>query len=459
MSTITSTGLGSGLDIQGMVTKLIAAEGQAETLRLNTKQANVQADLSALGTLKSALSTFQTSMQGLEGVSAFQANTATSSNTDLFTATADGSANPGNFSVTVDQLAQAAKMRSADFTSDTALVGAGTLAISLGTSSFTITNDSTTTLAGVRDAINKAADNPGITASIIKVDSGSQLLLTSNKMGAANTISIGATATTPSPGNDLTRLATANLTAIQTASDAIIHVDGQQVTKTSNSFSDVIPGVTITLNKADPVTTGTLSITPDPATTISKIQGFVSAYNSLAKAMSSLSSYDATTKTGAPLLGDATLQSVKNQIRQALSNPVQGVSGFSTLAEIGITTDSTGALVLDSTKLNSVMTSNPAGVSKLFASGSGLALRFDSVIRNYLSYGGTLSSRVDGDNKQLASLTNQLDKLNTRLTALQNSYLKQFNAMDALVGQFQSTGTYLTQQLANLPGFTNNSKN
>ncbi|MDD4907408.1 MAG: flagellar filament capping protein FliD, partial [Methylobacter tundripaludum] len=426
---------------------------------LNTKEANLQADLSALGTLKGALSAFQTSVQSLQGVSAFQANTATSSNTALFTASADGSAVAGSFSITVDQLAQPAKMRSGDFTSDTAVVGAGTLAISLGASSFNITTDSTTTLAGVRDAINQASDNPGITASIIKVDSGSQLLLTSNKLGAANAISIAATDTDALDGNDLNRLATANMTSIQTASDAIIHLDGQQVTRQSNSFSDVIPGITLSLNTANLSTPGTLSIAPDPTATTSKVQGFINAYNSLASTMSSLSNYNSTTQQASQLFGDATLRGVQNQIRQALSNPVQGVTGFSTLAEIGITTDSTGALVLDSTKFNSVMTSNPSGVSKLFASGNGLAMRFNNVLTNYLSSGGPLSSRMAGDNKQIAGITDQRDKLNLRLAALQARYLTQFNAMDALVGQLQATGNSLTQQLANLPGYTAKSSN
>jgi flagellar hook-associated protein 2 len=210
--------------------------------------------------------------------------------------------------------------------------GAGTLAISLGTSSFNISVASDTTLAGVRDAINKASDNPGIKATIIKVDSGSQLVLTSDKVGATNAITIGATDTDALDGNDLTRLATASLTPIQTASDAIIYVDGQKVTKASNSFSDVIPGVTISLKKADSLKTETLSIELDKEPAKSKVNDFIKAYNALAKTMSSLSSYDAKTKQGGPLLGDATLRGVQNQIRQVLSNNTQGVAGLSTLA-------------------------------------------------------------------------------------------------------------------------------
>jgi flagellar hook-associated protein 2 len=154
MPSITSTGLGSGLDIEGLVSKLVAAEGTTGVCAAATKEANLQADLSALGSLKGALSAFQASVQGMKEISAFQARTAISSHTDLFTAAANSSAVAGSFSIKVEQLAQSAKMRSGDFTSDTAVAGAGTLAISLGSSSFTITTDATTTLAGVRDAIN-----------------------------------------------------------------------------------------------------------------------------------------------------------------------------------------------------------------------------------------------------------------------------------------------------------------
>jgi flagellar hook-associated protein 2 len=456
MPAITSAGIGSGLDIEGLVSKLVSAEGQPVSLRLNRKDAELKADLSAFGSLKGALSAFQTSVQGLKDVSAFQAHTATSSNTDLFTVTANGSAVAGSFSIKVEQLAQSAKMRSGDFSSDTALPGAGMLTIGLGAASFTISVASDTTLAGVRDAINQASDNPGIKATIIKVDSGSQLVLTSDKVGAANVISIGATDTDAADGNDLTRLSTASLTSIQTASDAIIYIDGQKVTRAGNSFSDVISGVTISLKKADPLKTETLSIDLDKASAQSKVNDFIKAYNSLVSTMSSLSSYNAQTKQGGPLLGDSILRAVQNQIRQALSNPVQGMTGVSTLTEIGIKTNKSGVLELDATKLDSVIASSFDAISKLFASTNGLATRLDGVLKNYLSSDGALSSRVDGVNKQIRGIADQQDKLNIRLAALEARYRKQFNAMDALLGQLQSTSSYLTQQFSSLSGSTNN---
>ncbi|CAA9892322.1 Flagellar hook-associated protein 2 [Candidatus Methylobacter favarea] len=452
MAAITSAGVGSGIDIEGLITKLVAAEGQPATKRLDTKEAGLQADLSALGSVKGALSSFQTSLQGLKNASAFQARTATSSNTDLFTVSANSSAVAGSFSVTVDQLAQAAKVRSIDFTSDTEVVGAGSLAIGLGAANFTIDVAADTTLAGIRDAINQASDNPGIKATIITVDSGSQLVLTSDKVGADNAITIAATDADALDGKDLTRLATANLISVQSAQDAIIHVDGQQVTRSSNSLSDVIPGVTLSLVKADASKTESLSVDLDKSSVKSKIDDFIKAYNALAETLGSLSKYDAATKTGGPLLGDATLRGIQNQIRQALSNPVQGAADFSSLSEIGVTSSKTGALELDAAKLDKALSSNFDSISKLFSGENGLASRFDSVINNYLSAEGALSSRLDGVNKQISNISDQRDRLNTRLTAIESRYRKQFTAMDALVAQLQSTGSFLTQQLSNLPG-------
>lgn len=459
MPSITSSGLGSGLDIEGLVTKLVSAEGQPANLRLNRKEVTLQADLSAFGTLKGALSAFQASLQGLKDSASFQGRTVTSSNVDLFSGSANSSSVAGSFSIQVDQLAKAAKMHSVDFSGETSVLGEGTLNLGLGASSFNITVDSTMTLAGVRDAINQASDNPGIKATIIKVDSGSQLVLTSDKVGAANTITVGAADTNGGDGNDLTRLATANLVPIQMPSDAIIHVDGQKVTKDSNDLSDVITGVTISLKKADPLKTETLSIGLDKDATKKKVEAFIKAYNSLAETMTSLSKYDDKTKQGGPLLGDATLRGVQNQIRQTLSNKVQGATVFSTLAEIGIKTNKSGSLELDSKKFESVMTSNFDAVAKLFSSENGLATRFDGLLKNYLAFDGALTARVDGANKQIDDIAEQRVKLNARLAGIEVRYRKQFTAMDALLGQLTATGSYLTDQLKNLPGFTDKTKN
>ena len=544
----TSTGLGSGINVSGMVTSLIAAESGPQTADYTAQSTKVGADLTALGTLKNALYSFQTSVQTLQSLSTFQANTATSSNTAAFTATADGTSVPNSYQIGVTQLAKAAQMSSSFYSNASALVGAGSLSLNLGTAyvngatlsssappltstdmgingypitavitpgntpqqnviasinastgstgviavdngsggislsnslstnaaaisitgnpatvlaetglttgtttaahqAFTVNTDATTTLSSLVAAINNASGNPGITASIINVDAGAQLLLTSNTMGAANTIGVQAT---PSSGSNLSSLNT--LTTVQAPSNAIITLNGQPVTRQSNSFSDVVPGVTFSLT-APTTSTASLAIAANPATATSNVNSFITAYNSLVGTMNNLSNYNATTGTASQLFGDPMMMGIKNQLLHALNASISGISGFSTLAEIGVTPDNSGALSLNSVVFNQAMAANPTGVANLFASSTGIAAQFDVVLNNQLGFTGTIATRVNSDNTQLTSIANQQTTFNAQMSALQAQYLKQFNAMDSIVGNLQNTSNSLTSMLANLPGF------
>jgi len=544
----TSTGLGSGINVSGMVTSLIAAESGPQTADYTAQSTTVGADLTALGTLKNALYSFQTSVQTLQSLSTFQANTATSSNTAAFTATADGTSVPNSYQIGVTQLAKAAQMSSSFYSNASALVGAGSLSLNLGTAyvngatlsssappltstdmgingypitavitpgntpqqnviasinastgstgviavdngsggislsnslstntaaisitgnpatvlaetglttgtttaahqAFTVNTDATTTLSSLVAAINNASGNPGITASIINVDAGAQLLLTSNTMGAANTIGVQAT---PSSGSNLSSLNT--LTTVQAPSNAIITLNGQPVTRQSNSFSDVVLGVTFSLT-APTTSTESLAIAANPATATSNVNSFITAYNSLVGTMNNLSNYNATTGTASQLFGDPMMMGIKNQLLHALNASISGISGFSTLAEIGVTPDHSGALSLNSVVFNQAMAANPTGVANLFASSTGIAAQFDVVLNNQLGFTGTIATRVNSDNTQLTSIANQQTTFNAQMSALQAQYLKQFNAMDSIVGNLQNTSNSLTSMLANLPGF------
>ena len=225
---ITVSGLGSGIDIDGLVSQLVEAEGQPAAIRIARSEARFQSDLSAIGTLKSTLSSFQKAVQALQSPADFLSRTAASSDNTLFTVTAESTAAPGSYEIEVTQLAEAARMRSNDFTSESEVIGTGTLDISIGADTFSLTIDSSNqTLEGIRDAINSAENNPGITASLINVDSGTRLILSSDKIGAANTITVTATDDDALDSFDLTRLDSVNLTTIQAAQDAIVLVDQQ----------------------------------------------------------------------------------------------------------------------------------------------------------------------------------------------------------------------------------------
>lgn len=448
---IIAGGIGSGLDINGLVSQLVEAEAEPVNTRLNATEIDLGSELSAFGTLRSALSSFQSSVTKLEDSTVFQVFKSTSSNEDVFTATADNTAVSGEYAIEVMQLAEAEKLRSIDFTAASDVVGTGTLDISLGSDTFQLTIDGTNnTLEGIRDAINSATDNPGITATLITVDSGTQLVLSSSKTGVANTIDVVAVDDDPLDGFDLTRLNTANLTSLQAASDAIFKVDSQTVTRDSNNISGVISGVTFSLNQAQPGTTETLSVVSDTESIKKDIDDFVSNYNTLTGVMKGLSNFDQSTLVAGPLNGDSVIRGIQNSMRQVLSSTISGGT-LSTLTDLGITLDGTGSLNIDDSKLDDLLNNNLVEVRQFFSFDTGMAKNFTTALEGYVEDDGIIDARTDGIQNRLDGIDEKRDQLSRRMEALEARLNAQFTAMDILVSQLQSTGNYLSQQLASLP--------
>jgi flagellar hook-associated protein 2 len=451
---IVASGAGSGLDVANLVSQLVAAEADPTNARLNSRETSLDSELSAFGTLKSALSTFQSSVTKLEDESAFLVYTATSSNEESFTATANSNAVPGTYNVEVVQLAKAEKLRSVDYTAGTDTVGTGTLDISLGLDTFQLTLDATNnTLENIRSAINDAPDNPGVTATLISVDSGTQLILSSDKLGVANNINIVATDDDALDGFDLTLLNSSNFTTLQAASDAVIKIDTQTVTRDNNTFSDVISGITFNLESAQAGTIETLSVDSDIETIKENLEGFVSNYNTLIGVMKGLSNYDQSTQVAGPLNGDSVLRGIQSSVRQALSKTVTDGT-FANLSDIGISLGEGGSLVTDDTKLDEKLNSELFEVNAFFSSESGFAQSFTTGLSGYIDNDGIIDSRSDGLQSRLDRIDDQRDVLTRRMAALEARLSAQFTAMDILVSQLQSTGNFLTQQLANLPSIS-----
>ncbi len=450
---IIASGVGSGLDIASLVEQLVAAEAEPTNARLNAQEIDYSSELSAFGTLKSALSTFQGSANKIEDASAFQVATATSSDEDVFTASAGETAVAGDYSIEVIQLAAAEKLKSVDFASAADTIGTGTLDITLGTETFQLTIDATnSSLEGIRDAINSATDNPGVTASIISVDSGTQLILSSGTVGASNTIDIVAVDDDALDGFDLTQLNTANLISLQSASDAIIKVDTQTVTRNSNNFSDVISGVTFDLLSANPGSIEQLTVRSDTETIKKDIESFVTNYNTLVGVMRGLSNFDQSTLVAGPLNGDSVVRGIQNSLRQALFSNVTG-GAFSNLSELGITLGDGGNLTIDDTKLDAKLNNDLTDVKQFFSSDNGLSQSFATAISGYVDDDGIIDTRTDGLQNRLDGLDDRRDRLDRRMVALEARLNAQFTAMDILVAQLQATGSFLTQQLENLPSF------
>ncbi|ARO88039.1 flagellar hook protein FliD [Nitrosospira lacus] len=390
---ISAPGVGSNLDVNGIVSQLMAVERQPLAL-LAKREADYQAKLSAYGTLKGALASFQTVMKGMADGSRFQALTASAADTSVLTATANASAKavPGSYSIEVEQLAQQQKIRSDGFASTASVVGSGTLTIQYGsydsgTNSFTLNSakpaqtvtidPSNNTLAGVRDAINTA--NIGVSATIINDGTSNRLVLTSKDTGAASSVKI------TTADNDGTHLDTAglsrlafdpaaaagagkNLTEVQAAQDAKLEIDGITISKGSNTITDAIEGVTLNLLKSNLNAPTTLAVARDSAGVKAAVEAFVKSYNSINQTLADLSSYNAAAKKGGILQGDSAALSIQTHIRATLSAAVGGAGGgIDSLSQIGVAFQKDGSLALDSTKLQAALDNGFDGIAGLFA--------------------------------------------------------------------------------------------
>ncbi len=453
---IVSSGIGSGLDVAGLVQGLVAAEGQPVETRILQREARAQAKLSAFGSLKSALSDLRDKLDAMKTLDGFIARSATSSNEDVYTAKATGEAYPATYDIEVVQLALAQRLTSGAFAGSDAAVGTGTLTVSVGAEQMNLVIDSeNNTLAGIRDAINASPDNPGVAATIVNADSGSYLILTSDKTGAANTVTVtqtggdgGLAALEYDPGQGLN-----SLTESIAAQDALIRIDGFDVVSETNSFSGAIDGVDIDILAESGGATDPLTVGNDEAAARKLVNDFVTSYNALISNFDNLTAYDAETALGGPLLGDATVRGIRDQVRRELSVGVtDATAAFQTLSEIGIETQLDGSLKVNDERLSEVLEQDFARFGEVFSASDGFAVRLFDLTDGFLTSDGIIDARTQGLESQIEDLNEERVSLNDRLASLETRLLRQFNALDSLLAQLNSTSNFLTQQLANLPG-------
>ena len=468
---ISVPGLGSGLDISSIVSQLVAVEGDAKTILLADKQSGIQSEITAFGSLKSLLSTFQTSTAKLKTASTFDASLATSSNPDIFTASTSGAVEPGSFDIEVRQLAEAHKLLSAGYTDADTIVGEGTLTINVGSDSFDVVIDSSnSSVAGIRNAINQATDNTGVSATVINVDDGSgtatlaKLVLRSDNSGSESAISItvddddgidtdatGLSALYYDPDDAVNP---EQMSEINPALAAEVYIDGQRVLSQSNTVVNAIDGVTLNLLQEDSGTNHTLTIAQDRDSIAGSIDLFVSNYNSFVSLANNLSAFNSDTGSAGIFLGDATLRTLRNQVRSEISNAVEGLNGpYSMLVDIGITTNSDGTLSVDSTQLTSALDTNFDDVAQLFSSTNGLAVKLDGVLNEYTKSGGIIDGKTQGLNSTIEDIADEFEDLNLKLESLEERLLAQFSALDVLLTQLNSTSNFLTEQFEILGGF------
>jgi flagellar hook-associated protein 2 len=410
MAAISSPGIGSGLDVNSIVSQLMAVEQQPITA-LQNQQATYQSQISAYGQVKSALATFQTAVKALSDTAKFKVYTGAVSDSTVLSVTAGASASPASFQIETTQLAQQHKISSGAYSTTSNVIGTGSLTIQFGTydgtagtftqngnkPATTITIDSSNnTLSGVRDAINAAS--AGINASIINDGTGYRLVITSKDSGAANSIKL---TTTDGDGNNTDAaglsalaydpVATAgtgkNLTQVAEARNALFSIDGIAISKASNTVTDAIEGVTLNLAKTNIGQPVSMAINQDTKSISDSVQAFVKSYNDANKVLKDLSAYNAQTKTGSVLNGDSTVRSVQSQLRSILTGGV-GLT-LSTLSSIGVGFQQDGTLGVDTAKLQNALGSNFNNVAALFATNASIA---DSQI----NFAGSTNSTQEG---------------------------------------------------------------
>lgn len=451
MATTSSLGIGTGVDLQSMLTSILAAERTPITVA-NTKISATNAKISLYGTLKSKLDALQTASDTLRFPSKLSAISATSSDSTIVGASAAFNAAIGSYSLDVKQLASAQKSFTNSYTSGTTF-GSGQLTFTVsGIATTPIDLTGPATLQEVGAKINSA--KVGVTATVITSGDGSQrMILTGDKSGAGNGFSLASTATPSGSQSSLDVFDPLTAQEIidgtdtlqrSEAKDAEMTIDGIAVSSSSNSFSSAIEGLTLTAVKLGQ---SNVTVQNDATKITAAVQAFVDSYNAVATLIKSNTGYNAATKTGQPLNGDSASRSILESLGSSRTTVPASLSAatFKTLADLGITVQQSGLLSLDSTKLsNAISTSASEAVKTLNAYGESFSLK----ILEMQGSGGTVSNRLSSLNASVKRDQERVEALEIRVALIEKRYRAQFTALDKYVNSMQTTSSALAQQIA-----------
>ena len=475
MATISSVGIGSGLDANGIIAKLVALEKQP-LKALATRATNIQSQISAFGQVQSQFSALADVASRISDATRWSARSASSSNTGAATITAANSANATSFSLDIDALALRQSVSSPPLTAGAAL-GAGTLSLQLGTwasagTSFTpgsgsaavvISVGAADTVADIANKINAAG--AGVIATTFKDGTHDRLLLQSKGTGEATGFRVqsGDAALAPlvfdpqgSPG---VGMATTGI-PVQYGQNAKARINGLPVTSATNLLSDNIPGVTINLLSTTTTGYGTVgevkspaivAISEDVTPSVKNIQDFVAAYNTLNQSLTDLTRYDASTKSAGLFQGDATVVGMQNVLRSMIGSASLG-STSQRLSDVGIQTQRDGSLTINTSKL-STAANNGTSLQQLFTKNNGnpltngFALKFKTLAQGVLATGGSVTNETSALQRLLAQNSAAQTKVNDRAAVIEARLKTQYSALDAQMGSLNALSAYVTQQV------------
>jgi len=448
---LSSPGIGSGIDVQGIVQKLMSIE-QQPLAKIGARVIELKSQLSAYGSLKGAVSNFRDSLDKLSSMSKFKAFSATSSDTAVLSGTASTEAARGSYSLEVLRLAEGHRMAAGTaFAGSADVIGSAgdRMQITVGGNSFTVDYGGKS-LSAIRDEINAASDNTGVTASLIRDDVGYRLTLASNGVGSGSFIELGYT---NAGAGIVDPFALASLNTDRDGSggfaaadlNAAVRLEGQYlVTSGSNTLADALQGVTLNLKK---VGTATVTVDRDTAAVQSSVQAFAKSYSDLVALMSKM--------RNEVLKNDAsTISTMENQMRAVLNSRIEGLGSLANAFEAGLSTQKNGSLSVDTTMLGKVMAEDFDGLAKLFADpAQGLAKRLYDLADSYLETGGLLDGRSVGLDRQVRESESRKTGIEERLKIVELRLTKTYNNLDLVVNQLQGTNSALTSQLEAITGF------
>jgi flagellar hook-associated protein 2 len=453
-------GIGSGLDISGMVASLVAADRKPADNALNLQQSKAKMQLSAVGTVKSAFDVLSTSLKALKASTAFDArlfNVTKSGTDEILTASGTNDAATGTHVVKVEQLATANKWIADTAIPKTKAFGAGTLTLDVGVGdkmkSLDIQVEADDTLSSIRTKIDKAARSLGVQTTLIASGDDQYLSLSQEKSGTANAIKLRA-----GSGNaDLTALA-ASMSERTPAADAKLTIDGVAVVASENTVTDVVPGLTLNLKK---VGESNVTISSDVAAARKVMQDFVTAYNGALAAINTATKYDIENKEPSSLTGDAQMRGAASQLRSMMSGVLKDLAANGLDPKtLGLQTraypNADGSLVLDNTKFEAALVNQAGAVRQAFTGDDGAATKLFNMVDGYTSTTvgkeGAFVSRTKSINATLTDIDKRRAALDVRMTGVEERYKKQFLALDALMGKLSQSSSALSQQLSQLSG-------
>lgn len=454
----------TGIDTTTIISQLMIVERQP-LQSLTNRKAAFESKITAYGNLSSTLSKLKTSLSSLKSAS-IEGMTASSSDSAVFTATADTSASEGTYNIRVNNLATKQSVYSETFLSDgsevadLSSVATQKLRIQVGsTTAVEVTVDATNnTLNGVRDAINDA--EAGVTASVVNDGTGYRLILSSNTTGASNRIVIQADedndgvyseAGAESDTTGLSKLALnatydaagavtggiTNMTQSQAAVDASLLVDGLTITRSANTITDIFTGVTLNLLNDSDGNTLTLTVSKDTQKIKDNVNAFVGAYNTVMGLARGLSK--PTPGRSVLLAGDSTANGIINRLNSAITSLYAGKSP----ASLGLSHDSQGALSLDTEILDAAIEADRQGVIDTF---DGMAEVLEETVTDFINV--QIPARNDGLNISSKGVQRNIDNLTFRLQTIEATYRRQFSALEQTISQLQASGNFLSQRLA-----------